>query len=97
MWKVTRLDDGSYLAECERCAWRGTYRAIGRGTHAASLHYASHRGTPDRGGNGMTDEQMMALNDTLTRFALEHGIKAAEDVIDNAVWAAVNVIEAEGD
>ena len=45
MWKVTRLDDGSHLAECERCWWKRTYRTMGWGKRAASLHYASHRET----------------------------------------------------
>ena len=48
MWKVTRRDDGSHLAECERCQWKRTYRTMGWGKRAAAKHYAYHGDTPDR-------------------------------------------------
>lgn len=50
MWRVTRRDDGSHLAECERCQWKRTYRTMGWGKRAASKHYAYHGDTPDREG-----------------------------------------------
>lgn len=50
IWKVTRRDDGSHLAECKRCQWKRTYRTMGWGKRAAAKHYAYHGDTPDREG-----------------------------------------------
>jgi hypothetical protein len=43
----------------------------------------------------MNDDQMTALNDTLRVFFDGNGVAVDDDMLDNAVWAVVNVIEEE--
>ena len=43
----------------------------------------------------MNNEQVMDLNDTLSRFVAEHDLDVSDDRLDDAVWAVVAVIEKE--
>lgn len=43
----------------------------------------------------MNNEQMMSLNDTLSRFAMEHGMYVSDNGLDEAVWAVVAIVERE--
>ncbi len=41
----------------------------------------------------MTNEQLMELNDALSRFVAEHGLEVSDDTLDEAVWAVVAIVE----
>ena len=43
----------------------------------------------------MTKEQVMELNDALSRFVAEHGLGVSDDRLDEAVWAVVSIVERE--
>lgn len=45
----------------------------------------------------MTNEQVMDLNDTLSRFVAEHGLDVSDDRLDEAVWSVVSIVEKEDD
>ena len=43
----------------------------------------------------MTNDQVMELNDTLSRFVAEQRLDVSDERLDDAVWAVVAVIEKE--
>lgn len=43
----------------------------------------------------MTNEQVMSLNDVLSRFAVEHDLDVSDDRLDESVWAVVSIVERE--
>ena len=43
----------------------------------------------------MTEEQMLELNDTLSRFIADHDLNVPDDRLDDAVWAVASIVNEE--